>query len=422
MKPERFTALVFVAVIAFFMVLAPTSLVINKVDKMIEKAKKVNIDWEKLYPFAENISHISTEESKSLYEYIKEGLKSYTSDALLGYTKIVEASKRYEDVAGWNMAPVFDYNAVVKLKDGYFTSYKMSLDVAPDAASVKEFADFCAGKGIDFMYINFPTKICVSEDRDIAGKLDFANQNADRFLALLRNSGVRCYDFRKTLHEDGMKHHESFFVTDHHWKPETGLWAAGHILRILRDDLGWNVNPEILSPENFEYVVYPEWFLGSQGKKVTLVRAKPDDLTVIYPKFRTDFHVEMPSVKVNVSGDITGFYDLEQVKEKDFYKLNNYCVYTYGDQPLIRSCNNSMINSKRLLVIKDSFSECVVPFLALGFQYVDVIDLRIFTGSLRTFIDMTKPDAVIVEYHATIPGITVKPTATKTNKKFYDFR
>ncbi|MBR1438052.1 MAG: hypothetical protein IJ587_05885 [Synergistaceae bacterium] len=414
MKPERFTAWVFVAVIAFFMVLAPTSFAVNKVDNY---GKYEKIDWEKLYPFAEKMSN-SVSKKETLYEYLKDRIQSYTSDYLIGYDKIVEASKRYEDLAGWNMASVFDYNAVVKLKDGYFTGYTMSLDVAPDAASVKEFADFCAGKGIDFMYINFPTKICVSEDSDIAGKLDFANQNADRFLALLKDSGVRCYDFRKALHEDGMKHHESFFVTDHHWKPETGLWATGHILRILRDDLGWNVNPEILSPENFEYVVYPEWFLGSQGKKVTLVRAKPEDFTMIYPKYTVNLEYNVPCLNFLVSGDFRVSYGMEDVETKDYYNKDPFRAYNHGRRDFIRIQNRSVGNDKKLLVVYDSFSNAVIPFLAIEIAYINTVDLRQFTGSLRTFIEMTKPDAVIVEYNATAPGRMFADTYSEV----FDFR
>ena len=77
-----------------------------------------------------------------------------------------------------------------------------------------------------------------------------------------------------------MNHHGMFFATDHHWKPETGLWAARHILRFLRDDYGWPVEPENLSPEKFDYAVSHGRFLGALGKKITLSRARPDDFTV----------------------------------------------------------------------------------------------------------------------------------------------
>ena len=418
MKPERFTAKVFLCVIMGMMMFSVLSFAVKKVNNLTE----VKIDWEKLYPFEDRETHSAKPEKESLYEYVKHGLEGYTSEALLRYYSIVEVAKKYEDIVRWNMSPVFDYNAVVRLKDGYLTTYQVSLDVAPAAEAVKNFADFCAERGIDFMYINFPTKICVSEDKEISGVLDFANQNADKFLAMLTEYGVRNYDFRERLHAAGMNHHEAFYVTDHHWKAETGLWAAGEILKILRDDLSWDVKPEILRPENFEYVIYPEWFLGSQGKKVTLARVKPDNFTMIYPKFDTQLHIEIPIVNVNVSGDLTSFYDMEQVKNKDYYNLSSYHTYSYGDQALITADNKLALNTKRLLVIHDSFSDCVIPFLSLGVSHLDAIDLRHFTGSLRTFIETVKPDAVIVEYYAGRPGRYTSSSTAKKHKNLYDFK
>ncbi len=423
MKPERFTAGVFVVVVMALMLSAFYSFATRKLihNPNANRPKTIAIDWEQLYPFEEGKREFASK-VLSLYDYLKDRIEQYTSTNLPCYYDLTDVAKKYEDAIGWNMVSVFDYNAVVKLNDGYLTTYTMSLDVAPDARSVKDFADFCAERGIDFAYINFPTKVCVSEDRGISGVLDFANQNADRFLAMLRGSGVRCYDFREALHAAGMKHHESFYITDHHWKAETGLWAAGKVLEILRDDLGWNVEPEIIAPENFEYVVYRDWFLGSQGKKLTLERTKPEDFTMIYPKFATHLRFEIPSYRLNISGDFSITYDMVQVSTRDYYGKNPYGAYIYSGPPLTRIENKLTTNGKRLLVVKDSFSICVIPFVALGVQYVDAIDLREFTGSIRNFVDKVRPETVIVEYLSTIPGLTSKPSPSETDKKFYDFR
>ena len=203
MKPERFTACVFTFVIGALMLSAVFGFASNKINHDEETpGQKIKIEWEKIYPFEISAEEMPAKDSPlvKLYEHVKERLESYTSKEMPGYYSIVESAKKYEDVLGWNMVPIFDYNAVIRLKDGYLTSYTPSLDVRHDAESVKGLADFCADRGIDFAYINFPTKICVSEDKEISGTLDFANQNADRLLAMLKDSGVRNYDFRENLH------------------------------------------------------------------------------------------------------------------------------------------------------------------------------------------------------------------------------
>ncbi|MBQ7168382.1 MAG: hypothetical protein IJR63_00595 [Synergistaceae bacterium] len=423
MKPERFTAGVFVIVIAGMMVSSLGSFASGKVKHVADNTRReIAIDWEKLYPFDGRRESAAREKISSFCQYVKGKLEDYTSKKLPGYYTLVETAKKYEDALSWNMVSMSEYNAVMRLKDDCLTTYTMSLDVAHDAESVKGLAGFCGERGIDFVYINLPTKVCVSEDKEISGILDFSNQNTDRLLAMLKESGVRCYDFREALHSAGMDHHESFFITDHHWKPETGLWAAGKVLEILRDDFGYDVDPEILRPENFRYEVYPDWFLGSQGKKVTLARTKPEDFTMIYPKFGTALKFDVPGLGLKLSGDFGITYNMNQVETKDYYGKNPYAAYIYADNPLMRMENMNVSNGRRLLIIHESMSNCVVPFAALGVQYVDSIDLRQFTGSVRNFVDTVRPDAVIVMYYSTIPGRYANPLSAWEAKRMYSFQ
>ena len=404
-KAEYITSGIFLCVIIGFMFSAVWVFASWRIETLTTDEPEIKIDWEALYPFEDtNVKNVKSLRKETLiekaYAYIKEKFTDYSSERLFCYQNIIESAKRYENAVKWNMASMSDYNAVVKLHDGYLTTYTPSMDITESANAITGLAEFCRQRGIDFFYANLPTKICISEDKNISGVLDFANQNADRFLAMLNDAGVRNYDFRKLLHEGGMNHHEAFYVTDHHWKTETGLWAARHILRILRDDYAWNVNPDVLNPDRFNYVIYPEWLLGTQGKKFTLVRTKPDDLTMIYPKYETYLHYEIPDKVINKSGDFSVVYDFKQVKEKDYYHRSPYHVYGYGDRPFIRSKNNLIRNGKRLLIIRDSFSDCVLPFLYLGIENVDAIDIRHFDGSLISFICKENPETVIVAYTA----------------------
>ncbi len=429
-KPAYIVSCMFVCIIVMFMISAVGVYAANKIGNKInppeEDTTKIKIDWEALYPFeTEDVKEAVKRETiiEKAYAYVKKKCEEYSSKKLIGYNNLVDCAKMYEELIQWNMTSYYEYNGVIKLRDGYLTGFSSSVDVTENAQSTIELAEFCRERGIEFFYANLPTKICVSEDKDISGVLDFANQNADRFLAMLDDAGVKYYDFRKILHEYGMNHHEAFYVTDHHWKAETGLWAARHILKFLRDDYGWNVNPDVLNPDNFDYVVYPEWFLGSQGKKVTLARTKPDDFTMIYPKFKTSLHYEIMSEGINTNGDFTTTYNMEAVKSRDYYNKNPYAAYNHADKPLIRITNTPINNGRKILVIHDSVSNCMIPFVAIDVQYMYSIDLRHFEGSVKSFITQEKPNVVMVIYYATIPGRNATANlARETDKKFYDFR
>ena len=426
MKAKYITSGVFLCVIISFMFLSVYSLVSKKVDEAQGKIPlEIKIDWESLYPFeseentGKNAANTIFGFIKAKFDFIKAKLEDYSSSSLLGYYGIVETAKLYEDTVKWNMVNVSEYNAVVKLDDGYLATFVESRDVTMNARATIKLSEFCRSNGIEFFYANFPDKICVYDDKNISGILDFSNQNADRFLKMIGDAGVKYYDFRKFLHDDNMKHRESFYISDLHWKAETGLWAARHILRILHDDYHWDTVPDVLNPDRFDYVVYPEWFLGTQGRKVTLERTRPDDFTLIYPKFNTSVQYKVPSREINTSGDMRVMYDTKRIETKDYYNEVAYRFYNYGDSAITESENNLIRNGKKILIIHDSFSDVTLPFIAIGTQNVYSLDLRYFTGSVISFIKQTKPDAVAVMYYSAILG---RESARSPEKQFFDFR
>lgn len=367
----------------------------------------INIDWSVLYPFHEDRSPINVEKkvidkTLMIINGIKDGVEKYTSDYLICYRRITELAQKYKSFVRWNYTPYSEYNGLIRTPDGYYTTIVEKKDMKACADQTVSFSDYCTNKGIKFLYVNTPVKLCKFYDNRISGISDFNNQNADSFLSLLDSQGITWLDLRTELHEDGFEHHSLFFKTDHHWRPETGLWAAERITTRLKDLYGLEIDSSILNPDYFTYETYPKWFLGSQGKKVTLANAEPEDFSLIYPKYPTLFSYEVKSKNIAVEGDFEVFYDMDQISNCDYYNLNPYTTYMYGDQALERIENKQIYNGLRVLIIRDSFSSCVLPFLALSFQYIDAIDLRHFNGSLKRFIEIEKPDVVIVIYNSNI--------------------
>ena len=405
MRAKKFTAVIFVITIASFMCYVLAALAYEKISgKSSEYAAKksvLKIDWRKLYPFENpQISGEKHDMNSFIKKYFRKGSSAAISRNLTELKFLIEAAKKYEQILGWNIVAAAEYNGVIKLSDGYLTNYVQKFDITHQAESIIAFSKFCESNGIDFCYVATPGKICRFEDANISGVLDFSNQNQDEFLAMLSNAGVKNYDLRENLHSDNLKHHESFYMTDHHWKAETGLWASRHILEFLRRDFSWKVDPDILKPENFTFKIYPKYFLGSQGKKVTLAKTAPEDFTLITPNFDTRLHFEVPNLRINETGDFMITCDMTQLERIDYYKLGAYRVYNRGRQPLAKIHNELLPNKTgKILMIKESYSSTVVPFIALGVTDIDAIDPRDFTGSIRNYIAKNKPDLVMVIYN-----------------------
>ena len=63
-----------------------------------------------------------------------------------------------------------------------------------------------------------------------------------------------------------------------------------------------------------------------------------------------------------------------------------------------------------------------ILFTSSEIKNIDTIELHHFTGSVENFIKTVKPDAVLILYNSALPGRDAKPSATKREKKFFDFR
>lgn len=372
------------------------------------------VDWASLYPFTGEDGNSAERKAKEsrvkriigTIKDVESSIDSYTSDHLVGHYALAGSARFYERIIGWNYVASSEYNGTVRTADGYLTWVAPRIDVKGEADSVKAFSEFCEECGTSLLFVAAPDKVCRYSDADVSGVIDFSNQNADDFLSLLSASGVENYDLREILHREGREHHQLFFRTDHHWRPETGLWAAGTIAAILNRNHGFNIDLSRLDPALFTSTVYPKFFLGVQGKKMTTLNAEPEDFSLLYPNYQTAFHYEVLTEGINTDGDFSIMYDMDCVGERNFYREDKspYSTYAYDNQPLERIENKLVDNNNSVLIIHDSFGNCVFPFLALGTRFVDSIDLRFFDGSIQSYIRERRPDVVIVTYNAHILG------------------
>jgi len=330
-------------------------------------------------------------------EALEQYIDDYATDYAPGYEDMVAFANRYDELLGWDIVSMESYNPVVMAEENYFITCVPRQDRSERAAEIVALRDYCAALGMKHLYVTTPNDAC-RYDTGISNVTDFYNQNADRLQKALRDAGVETIDLRDELHAAGMDHHASFFQTDHHWLPETGRWAASCIAQRLNEDYGFAIDLSLFAPERWRSDVYRKWFLGSQGKKVTLARATPEDFSLLYPKFPADFHIEIPSLDVDKSGSFAVFYRTNALRKRDYYKQMPYSAYLYGDQALTRIHNLLCDNGQRVLVLGHSFDNCVIPFLALGVEYVDSIDLRVFDGSLETYLEQNHYDVVIEIY------------------------
>ena len=282
------------------------------------------------------------------------------------------------------------------IKDGELKAY---------AKNVKEFYRLADKSGAKFLYVMAPMK---GYDFNYPSNVkDYTATNCDRFIEYLDSYNVPYYNLIKQAEKDGITSEEMFFVTDHHWKPEWGLWASGKVSEFLYKEHGFKYDEMVFNKENYNIKTYKNWFLGSQGKKVGTYFTPygADDFNIITPKFETDLKEEQP-IKGSVrEGDFTQtVLYLENVQKKDYYNLNAYAAYSGGDFREQIITNNLIKDGKTILIIRDSYACAFVPFFSLAFEKAYVVDIRdnySYVGDkidLEKYIEEIKPDYVMVFY------------------------
>ena len=407
-------------------------------DNTIEERPKLKIDYEKAYPFAiaendsiESIkSEVNNEETALEQVVLKQEAGANATDNFL-----VDAIKKLEakldvyinkiDTYSYAHVPfrsewiniygtlnkckgdvIIDSEIlIVKLENDKLSYVYPTLNSNGQEEYISAFGGKLEEQGIDFLYVNCPFKINKKNKSLPWAVEDNTNEGINIFLDKLKEKKVEVLDLREKMDEQNLNHYDMFYVTDHHWTTESGFWAAGQVAEYMNENWNYDFRMEYLQEENYNKQVYPEWYAGSQGKKTGIGYVKADDFVLLTPQFETEFEIEIKTRNYSNKGSFEEtLYDYSQVQQKNYYLYNLYNGYLYDDNPLTQIHNLKVNNGKRILILKDSFALTVVPFLAAaeGAEYVDIVDLRWFTGSLETFMQKNKPDSVMMIYN---PGM-----------------
>lgn len=159
-----------------------------------------------------------------------------------------------------------------------------------------------------------------------------------------------------------------FFNTDHHWTDLGSYYAYQKFCEVA--ELKANLI------ENYD-IEYRGQFLGSLYQLTRDQRLKEKGDSLIIHKIRNKYTMKVLENPQNYTKGFAG---------QMYYKWNNsYGCYISGDLPFERF-DSDVKNNRRLVVIKNSFGNALVPHLVQNFETVFVIDYRHFAGSVYDLV------------------------------------
>lgn len=299
-----------------------------------------------------------------------------------------------------------EMNDRIKLTNGHLASIVAE---PSDEALIRQTAENITSlsrkqteKGKHFLFVLVPSQISKYEALLPEGYVDTTNDDADKLLSLLDQNDVTYLDLREKMYEEGLSITDSYYITDHHWLPQTGFWAYTKILEKLE-------SMEAISPvdsfytdsNNFSFVPYKNSFLGSSGKRTGVYFAGVDDTYMIVPNFPTNISVTIDSKNVSLHGayeDVS--YDTNaqiDFENPDYFNSNAYGLYGWGDNDYTQWRNTAAPEKKKFLLIGESFGNVPFSLLSLYLSSCDELDMRYYDDDFADYYSEYDPDTIILE-------------------------
>ena len=352
-------------------------------------------------------------EDANVFDYISAEISSINNginESVLGKYSLIEINGGIQKLLNKKVVNDVDPSmAVIKMNNDQLTFVYPKFDSTNYANNIIKLNEFLNEKDVPFLYVQAPFKVSKYDNQLPSGIEDYSNENADEFLDIIGQAGVDYLDLREEEVKDNLDHYSLFFRTDHHWKPETGLWASSKIAEKIEEKYKFEYDKKCFDIDNYNKVEYNDIFLGSKGKRVgKIYSGKLDGINLLYPKFDTNMAFIAESAGIERKGN---FYDtiferqyVEDKKlSKDYFNNDPYCLYTGVDRRIETIINYNSLNNKKILVVKDSFGRVSIPFLSLAYHEVESLDLRKFTDeTLKEYLEKNNFDLVIVQYTAEV--------------------
>lgn len=270
--------------------------------------------------------------------------------------------------------------AIVIVDDAAYEYYNFVQSTADSYISALNTASSKLSDKAKLYSVIVPTSIDITLDDATRASLNTSDQQKaiNYFYGSLSTniSVVNLFDTLRSHRDEYI-----YYRTDHHW---TALGAYYGYLELAKA-----AGFEPVDINKFEKVSYGE-FLGtfySDSKQSTKLKKNVDDLIAYKPYYSTKMDY------TDKNGDT---YNWPLVFDTSTYPESlKYSAFAAGDNPYTVIENNDNPDGKTCVIVKESFANAMIPFIAGSYKTVHVIDYRYWNGKLTDFVSKNNVDDVI---------------------------
>lgn len=215
-----------------------------------------------------------------------------------------------------------------------------------------------------------------------------ADQEAyiDKAYQFLDDKEITTIDVGDTLKKN--TNQQLYYKTDHHWTTSAAYLAFQRYAEIVGLDA---------AAVTYEKLTVTDQFQGTLSAKSGCRTDLKEEVDVFLPKKNENTTQEQVSSIVEYTDDQkkTGsFYDTDSLDQRNAYE-----VFFGGNHGLLK-IKTPTTENKRLLVLKDSYANCFLPFLAPYYREIVVVDPRYYYGDLEELMETESINEVLYLYSA----------------------
>lgn len=268
-------------------------------------------------------------------------------------------------------------NDVYIADDGYLIAEESSADndrMKELTEAVNGFAAECEGTSVSFMLV--PNSSLIYEDRLPYG----AKSGEDEFIDSVKEmsgSRISFVDVRDTLREHGSE--GMFYKTDHHWTTRGAYYAFLEYADTVN-----------IEPSEYEFYNVTNAFQGTQASN-SGIYSTYDGIEICVPAGDAGHYV------VDYTGTDTKtatLFNTEKLSEKD-----KYLVFQGGNYSQLEITTDAG-TGRNLMIIKDSYANCMLPMLTPYYDKIIVIDPRYFYDNIYDVMQIYEINEVLFLYNA----------------------
>lgn len=305
-------------------------------------------------------------------EYM-EDYETYITDQFVARDTFVNIKSISEKALGKRIN-----NDVYYGKDGYLMEQFVSVDEELLEKNVKAIGNFAEKTSAEILLAIIPGSVEINREKLSAYMPDLNQKEMiQQIYSSVSEHGVACVDMYSSLWEN--REEALYYRTDHHWTSlgaYYGYQAYAEAVGLIPAEL-----------DKYTEKVRSEEFYGTLYSKVGAFWIKPDSISTYVDE--DGIEVEHIEGKTSQTG---GLYDLSKLSGKD-----KYSMFLGGNQPLA-IIKTGKQNLPKLLVIRDSYSDSLAPFLTEHYSEIYMWDFRYNKESVSTFIEENGIEQVLICY------------------------